>query len=256
MRKQTIDRLGIRILECTQRSTAEMFAHAASYRRPFASGGQGKGFQDAVILLSILDHLNTQPEWKGVLITNDAGFDGVEYQQFLPGFDGTRLRLSKLESIFDELFRPYFDETRVKPYRQLLAQADQLARNRSDELREYAARIITPEMFRPLPGDRVLQVDSLERLDVSSVDVPFPDTEDVLSDVRITINVMGTSKVRVVTDLAALRSLFGGLSLSTDPPTKEQEKQMSWRGVIEASGPVVDGVLREIRPESMTLEGM
>ena len=254
MNNHAIQRFGIHTVDYTHRSTAEMFGHATHYRRPFAAGGQGRGFQDAVILLSIVDNLNDSNELKGILITSDTDFNDAEYSSFASGFHIERLRVLKLEAVWEELFQPYFDETRTKPYRKLAAEADQLAKAKAEELRQFASRMITPDMLRPLLGDRVLQTGSLERFDVRSVDVPFPATDEVMSKVAIAIKVMGTFDARVVTGLALLRNLFGGISLSTDPPTREQNKKLHWLGVIEASGFLVDGTLREITPESLSIQ--
>lgn len=250
---ETIKRFRIQIVDFTKRSTMEMFAHATRYTRPFAPKGEGKGFQDAVILASVLDHLEAIAPSKAVLITKDGDFVNANYQAFVPTFEPERLRVIDLTTAFEELFHPYFDETRVKPYRKLLAEAEELTRADVNKLREFAASRLTPDMLRPQIGDRILQVLSVDTLDIRSVQVPFPEN-DTTTHIDISIRVMGTCSVRVLTDWSALRGLFGGMSLSTDPTPKEGEKKVSWLGLIEAKGSVVNGKLQKISLDSLAAD--
>jgi hypothetical protein len=248
-----IKHFDIHVIDFTRRSAQEVFGYATRYKRPFAPKGEGKGFQDAVILLSVLDHLETHAEVSGVLITKDLDLANLNYRSFAPKFEPARLRVLDLKAAFEELFHPYFDETRVKPYRKLQAEAEQLARAEIGKLREFAASRLTPDMLHTSVGDRILQIVSVDSLDLRTVQVPFPDN-DAVSEIDISIKVMGTCNVRVVTDLSALRSLFGGISVSTDPATREQEKKLSWFGLVEATGLVADGTLREITPRLLTAD--
>jgi hypothetical protein len=250
MAANAIETLGVSVVEFTRRSAEEIFGHATRYRRPFAAKSEGKGFQDAVILLSILDNLNQHPDLSAVFVTNDRDFDDVDCGVFVPGFHRDRFRVLDLDSCFDELYRPHFDETRVKPYRKLLQQADDLARSMVQNLRDFAIALLTPDMLSPLPGDRILRIESFDTFEVRFVQVPFPESNS-MSNVDIAIKVMATCNVRVVTDLAFIRSVFGGISTSTDPATRESNKNLTWLGLIEASGSIVDGSLRALTPKSV-----
>jgi hypothetical protein len=253
MAADAIRHFDIQVVDFTKRSTQEMFGYATRYVRPFAPKGEGKGFQDAVIAISVLDHLEGCSGATAVLISKDGDLANVNYQIFLPTFEQKRLRVIDLTTAFDELFYPYFDETRVKPYERLLADAQQLARADANKLREFVASRLTPDMLRTQIGDRILQIVAVDSLDLRSVQVPFPEN-DTITNVDISIKVTATCKVRVLTDLAALRGLFGGLSLSTEPNTREQESKLIWFGLIEARGTVVDGTLQEITPQFLTAD--
>jgi PIN domain len=54
---------------------------AVNERPPFAKEGKGKGFQDAVIYLSMLDHLGGTRE--AVFLSNDGGFERIDRVCFL-----------------------------------------------------------------------------------------------------------------------------------------------------------------------------
>lgn len=250
---KAIDTFGISVVEFTRRSTEEIFGHATRYRRPFAAKSEGKGFQDAVILLSILDYLSQHAGLSAVFVTKDGDFGDVDCGAFVPGFDRDRFRVLDLGACFDELYHPYFDETRVKPHRKLMAEADELARAMTAKLRDFAITLVTPDMLRPVLGDRISQIVSFDTFDVRSVQVPFPESSSV-SKVDVAIKVMTTCNVRVVTDLALLRSLVGGISTSTDPATRESNKKLTWLGLIEATGLFVDGSLRDLIPTRVTTD--
>ena len=58
---ETVARFEIEVVPYTRRSAEEFFGYATRYVLPFEKDEEGKGFQDAVILVSILDHLRRRP---------------------------------------------------------------------------------------------------------------------------------------------------------------------------------------------------
>lgn len=76
------------------------FQLATNYIMPFAKDGEGKGFQDSVILRSVLDHLQSHDKLKGILITRDEGMTQADACQFLPNFDKSKLRFTTLQEAF------------------------------------------------------------------------------------------------------------------------------------------------------------
>ncbi len=56
-RKQTLENYGIAVVPYSDRDAEFFFQRATRYVMPFEKEGEGKGFQDAVILQSVLDHL-------------------------------------------------------------------------------------------------------------------------------------------------------------------------------------------------------
>jgi predicted nucleic acid-binding protein len=247
-----IAHFGVTRVPFTRRSIEEVFAYAAQYVRPFAAKGEGKGFKDAVILLSILDHLRDRPDTNGVLVTNDSDFKEVDYRVFESTFSPDRLRVMNADEAFKDVFEPYFDETRVKPYRELMQTANTMVRARADELRAFVAAHLTADMLRRGPFDSVRQILSLDRLDVMSVDLPFPERDLAELEINIEIRVAAQCNALVLTDYRGLRALFGGVTNLGAESSKEEERILSWFGVVRASGTVVGGQLRNIAFQGLT----
>ncbi len=109
---------GIQRTPFTKRTVEEIFGFATKYLLPFAHNAEGKGFQDAVILLSILDHLNLSPGANAVFVTADTDFGGIDCASFVPDFVSHKLRVISFETSFEFLSKRYFEESVIKPYQQ------------------------------------------------------------------------------------------------------------------------------------------
>lgn len=84
--EETLKEYAIIRVPFTKRTTEEVFGFATKYILPFVLDAKGKGFQDVVILLSILDHLNGFPEAITIFISGDNDFNGVKFADFISGF--------------------------------------------------------------------------------------------------------------------------------------------------------------------------
>lgn len=237
---------GVQLVDFTQRPIREIFGYSSRYLRPFVAKGEGKGFKDAVILLSILDHLRANGDLAGVLVTNDGDFKEIDYGAFGATFPSARLRIIDLETAWKELFDPYFDETRVKPYRKLLDAASEVARERADDLRAFVGAHLTTDMTRPALGEMVREIRSVEGVEVLHVDVPFPDREPTDLEIDITIKVVAECRALVATDYQALRAFFSQTSLPPAPPV-ENERKLTWIGLVHATGLVAKGELKDMK---------
>src|SRR5690242_7514985 len=91
----------------TSRSSKEVFEYATRYVRPFSRNEEGKGFQDAIIFLSVLDHVRDHDDISGVLVSNDGDMKGLDYTVFARDLNAARLRVLGFDAAFEELFRPY-----------------------------------------------------------------------------------------------------------------------------------------------------
>jgi hypothetical protein len=242
----TVAASAISIISYTSTSLQQIFSLAAQYVRPFADKGEGKGFKDVVILLSIIEHLQRNPGKQGVLITNDGDFRNVDYARLAPAFDEQRLRISDLDSIWRELFEPHFDETRVKPYRQLLITLDTTVRHDVDHLQAFIASGLTADMLRPGIAETAQQMISIERVDVRSVDFPFPEAPlPSVGSIEFTIKVIVTCRAVVAVNLTLLRGLFGRTDTIPEP-ARIEEKAVPWFGSVDALVTEVAGELKRI----------
>lgn len=243
--KNTISYFGIETVPYTQRTTQEMFAFATRQLSPFAKDSEGKGFQDAVILVSVLDHLRDHPELRGALVTDDGDFAKLDYSAYISDFDATRLRVMKFDAVFRQLYRSHFNETRVKPYRRLLEAAEEFVKQRMNDVQNFVECRLTAEMIRPSFSDTVRSVGSIEQIQIRRVDFQFPEDEPINVELEITIKLLVTARGVVVTDFNMVRAFFGETDLPP-APVKEQEKKLSAFVMIRAVGEVVERELKNI----------
>lgn len=265
---ETLKEYAIIRVPFTKRPLESVFEFATKYVLPFVPDAKGKGFQDTVILLSILDHLNEFPEAATIFISADNDFKGVRFTDFLSSFDAKRLEIVKeLDAVFDRLWKPYFDETVIKPYRQEVENAKIAAQGILPELTTFIKSNLTEDMLKPGIGDRVLKILSVEDVRLLSVDTPLPKTSEPLNrTVTIQINVSADCKVVVSRDYSFLTSVFraygGDFPDQSEPPAPPEEVQikMNWSGGIEATADIVDTqfkniVLKAIVPQKPAFYG-
>ncbi len=251
---ETVKEYAIIRVPFAKRTLEEVFGLATRYILPFASDAKGRGFQDTVILLSILDHLNEFHEAQTIFISEDNDFNGVKYADFIPGFEAKRLQIVKtLDSVFQSLWRPYFEETVIKPYGQEVENAKTAAQAVIPRIAKFLEANLTKDMLKPGIGDQVLKILSVESVTVLSVDTPLPkDGEPLNRVVTIQINVSADCKVIASRDLSYLRSVFRAYSgASPDesdiaPPPKELEIELNWSGGVQATADVVDTQFKNI----------
>ncbi len=238
----------------TKRSLEEIFDFATKYVLPFVFDAKGKGFQDAVILLSILDHLNEFPEAAAIFISADNDFKGVRFTDFLSGFDAKRLEIVKeLDVVFSRLWKPYFDETVIKPYRQEVENAKTAVQGILSELKTFLKSHLTEDMLKSGIGEQVLKILSVEDVRLLSVDTPIPKTGEPLNrKVTIQINVSADCRVLVSRDYSFLRSVLRAYSGDSPdesdlpPPPEELELKVNWSGGIEATADIVDTQFKNV----------
>jgi hypothetical protein len=254
---------GITRTPFTNRTVEEVFGFGTKYFLPFAPKGEGKGFQDAVILLSILDHLAEFPNAKAVFISSDVDFKGVDFAHFIPRFDCKRLRVLELSKVFNELWEPYIHATFIKPYRREVESAQAAAKALIPELKQFVQSHLTEEMLSPGLGDTVLKILSIDDVWVSFVETPVPKTEESLDrSVTILIKLSATCTVLVKRDssyfnLGLLAGLYAAFPREqSDAPSRPEELQiqMTWSGGIAATADIVDSQFKNVVLQALVSE--
>ena len=197
----------------TSRPLVEVFDLATRYVMPFEESkkgkgrGEGKGFQDAVILSSILEHLKANPEISGALVTNDGPLLQVDVATFMPSCADIRLRVLTLDEVSESVIDKYMDEHIMKPWEEERQNALNVVTGMAPELYKFVQ-----EKLQDLPLSEIGVV-GLERLDkvlgVKSikplyVQTPMPDPAKPDRSVRMAI--------ALTVDLDAL-----GLRTQVDP---------------------------------------
>jgi len=253
------DKVGVVIKEyeitrtpLTPRTLEQIFAFATKYVPRFASKGKGKGFQDMVILCSILDHLNSHPYTRAVFVTADEGFKEARFGDLAPGLDPNRLRIvAKLETVFDSLWRPYFDETVIKPYRQEVENALSAAKALIPEITQFVRSHLTEDMLRPGLFDTVLKILSVDAVSVVSVDSPIPKEGALNRTTDIGIKVRAECRV-LIKRIVWFGIEEGGTALL---PSQELEQKIGWDGTVLATADIVDTQFQRIRFRSLAPKG-
>jgi hypothetical protein len=239
----------------TARTAEELFGFATIYVLPFTHKGEGKGFQDAVILLSILDYLNPSPSARAILITKDGDFKDPVFADFIPGFDKNRLRIERdLKPVSDSMWEPYINEAVLKPYGDEVINALTAVRGLQPELIEFVNKRLTKDMLKAGLGETILKVLSVEQVFPASVELPFPKVgEDRNRSVTMRINVSAKCEVLVSRDLSFLSDLFGLRhrrsspdEVDVPPLPEESETQIIWNGGVSATADFKNGEVSNI----------
>jgi hypothetical protein len=231
----------------TKRTVEETFGLATRYVLPFGDKAEGRGFQDAVILLSILDHLNSFSQAKAIFVTSDGDFKAVDFKKFLPGFDSTRLRIiDTLDAAVDLLWKPYVEETVLKPYEEEQKNALNAAKTLTPEISEFVKAHLTPDMLRPMLWDTVLRILAVTGVQVWAVDTPLPKPEVADRAVEILIKVSAVCRVRLERRFIGLKALVKPEAGDMPHPPEEIEESMSWTGGVKATANVANREFTDI----------
>jgi hypothetical protein len=258
-REEILKSLNIGVVPYPNCTVEFFFQRATNYAMPFEKDREGKGFQDAVILQSILEHLHSESELKGVLITRDGGMTQARIADFLPQLGTSRLRFATLDEAWDNLIHYHIDQKVIQPYHEELKNALAAVKKLDPELKDFLATHLTEPMLRAgelgAPAT-VLKLISVDSIDVSFVDTPVPDLDanpDRTVKILISISAQCTAVARKES-FGFFSSLFGGSEQasigSTSPPEVFQGKA-SWSGGIRATAKVVNRQFQEIVPEAV-----
>ena len=115
--------LKIEVIPFSSHGVQDFFDLAIHYQLPFEPGQEGKGFQDAVILASVLEHLSKNKDVSGVLITMDKVFEKVQRESFRKGYAELPLKVMPLETLWDLMYSKYWDENIEAPWKEERANA-------------------------------------------------------------------------------------------------------------------------------------
>jgi hypothetical protein len=257
IRKEALSTYGIGVIPYPNRTADFFFQRATNYVMPFEKDGEGKGFQDAVILQSVLEHLHSNGNLKGILITMDGGMKQARIREFLPEFDASKLRFTTLDEAWNSLFEYHFDQTVVQPWAEERKNALTAVEALAPVWKEFLATHLTESMLRaggfgqPTTVVKLISVDSVN---VTYVDTPIPDLNAAPDrPVKILIKLSGECTAIVRKEHFSFFSEIIGDGQPTSQPEIVQEKA-SWSGGIRATANVVSRQFQDIFPESIVLE--
>lgn len=261
MQDETMRRFEVGIIPFGTKSVEEFFGLATRYIRPFKDGGQGSGFQDAVILQSVLEHLHPDENRKGIFITQDAVLKKTSLEAFFPGFGVDRIEFIELETVRERLVRSHVESHMIAPWREEMKNALRAAEANKRVWQEFLAGALKESMLRGTSGFgtsvTVLKLISVDSITIRSVDTPIPEPGES-PDRNVTVSVEATA------DCTALlrRERFDFLAWFSDTPRIERppeppeivEGKVHWAGKIRATADVAGRQFSNFRPEEIEPE--
>jgi PIN domain len=192
----------------TELSSKEMFSLASRCALPSEFEQGGKGFQDAVILSSVLQHLKSSAELTGILVTADSVFNNAQFADFDAGIPDERLRFLDLGHALGALWEPHWDETVTKPYAVERVNAKSAAELAIPILKEFISSRLTESMLKAGAFGKVLKLSKISEVNVMYVQTPLPDPAQPDRQVRIAIAVSAECTAIVEKDYRYLYSSF------------------------------------------------
>lgn len=239
----------IHVCPFTNVSAQGMFNLAVRYADPFELDQEGKGFQDAVILSSVLQHLKANPELKGIFVTADDGFLTAAVADYEAGISVERFRVHDLDRIYSLLWEPYWDETVTKPYAIERENARLAAKAAIPMLKEFIAAHLSESMLNVEAFSKALKLLAVGEVKVMYVQTPLPKPEQPDRHIRLAIGVSAECTAVVEKDYSYVHTF---LKAQGEPPKPvEAEEKISWLGGVEVTADVVGRKLENLTPISL-----
>ena len=258
-RKQAIEKYGVQIIPYPAKSAEFFFQRATRYVAPFEKEGEGKGFQDSVILQSVLELLQADSQLKGLFLTKDSGMKQARIGDYVPDFDLSRLHFSTLDDAWDHLFHFNFDQTVVQPWAEERKNALTAARALELQLKDFLTANLTESMLGAGGfgySATVIKLISVDSVDVSFVETPIPglyEHPDRAVKIAISLSAQCTALVKKepISFFGAILGNYNNeYTLPPAPPEIAQERA-SWSGGILASAKIIDHNFVDVFLESL-----
>lgn len=170
--QELLEKYKIVIAPTTSRSTEVLYQLALARVPPFAD--KGTGFKDAVILFSVIEHLDRCPlEKAAILVTKDGDFDDKALEKVASGLSG-RLRITRsldevtkaLDAVLEMMMRATWELDREQARKALEAHSEAIAAF-------VAETVVFTE--RDISGfGRVLEIRALHTRMIRDVKTPLP----------------------------------------------------------------------------------
>jgi hypothetical protein len=225
---------GILTIPMTTRPLSEFFDMAIRYETPFVSdkSKKGKGFQDAVVLASVLEHLIANPQLSGLLVTDDEVFSKVDVARFMPSCAEVRLKVLSFEQTFTALYDSFWDQHVKRPYEEERQNAKEAVEGMKPEIIAFLQSNMDEAALKEGSSQAALKLLSIDNVEVSYVNTPLPIPGKQERSARIAIALLVRCRVLVGKDF---NLWYGIISAKTYPSSEEfSEADLTWLGGIEA----------------------
>lgn len=178
------ERFNLHTIPLTTKSLEDAFEQAIMHNPPFNE--KGCGFQDAVIFLSVVDHLKQAENKSGAFVSKDGIFaEGEKALQSLAASEGIRITLFKtLDDLYAELEREvqliireqvHKDvDKKIEEWKQDQQVASESLTNHLTQIKDFIADNL--EISRSIFAlGRILEVRGITRAEIKNVSTPLPE---------------------------------------------------------------------------------
>lgn len=231
----------------TTRPLSEFLDLAIRYEPPFVSdkSRKGKGFQDAIVLASVLEHLKANPQLSGLLVTNDEVFSKVDVTRFMPSCAQVTLKVLPIEQTFDAVYDGYWDQHVKQPWKEERHSAKEAVEAMEPQLRAFLQSNMDEAALKAGGSQSALKLLSINKIEISYVNTPLPIPGRPDRPARIAIGVHANCRARVTKDYDFWSRVVSGKLYS--PAEDPSEADITWLGGIEATAEIKDHKFGDIK---------
>ena len=163
-----------------------------------------------------------------------------------------------MDTVWKELFHPYFDETVLKPWEEERRNALSAAKALASELKSFLTSHLSESMLKTSGWfATVVKLLSVDVVQVDSVDTPIPNmhqSADRKVEFTIAVSADCTAVVRKSSFYMALLGISEENVKTQPAPPEEVEEKISWSGGIRATADVINRQFQNIAPQSLVSE--
>lgn len=231
------------VVPCTVRPSRDFFHLAVNYVRPFVEArnergrsGAGRGFQDAVILSSVLEHAASNHFKHAAFITSDSGFENFEVQKFFPETAHIQLDVCSLDKVYSKMVAFWWNVDVEQPWQLEQDNALIAAKQNKEILRRFVEANIYPGLFPE--GSGIESVISVDSIDVMYVQTPVPPPRAPDREVKMAVAISAQCRVVRSATTHSYPVLLSQTLFREAGKASSVETTWLWRGGIEVNSTI------------------
>ena len=217
---------GISEVPLTTRPLTDIFTMACLRQPPFRDKGVDAGFKDAVIFLSIIDHLMGTDE-VGALVSVDGIFRDAKIVEFGRNAGARLMIYSSVEAVYDAM-KQEFQEIEKRTWDLRTENVRRRLTLKLEAIQKFIEeRLQIPEWGLVGPA-RLLAVPHVEVLEIRQIRLPSPEEADKVEQIRFSFDVGAKLHARFEKmELPKPRWVKVGDEGSTDDPESFGQVQLA-----------------------------
>jgi len=239
----------------TARNIDEVFKFAVQHHAPFAK--EDKGFKDAIIYLSVIDHLAETPSVAGAFVSADKIFRDSRVGELAKSTGVSLPTYSNTDELYNELMS-WLEGAMKAEWEKDKQQAEEAMKQRIEDIEKFLLETLEFSENEIGLGRRLVVVQGLKVKGIRNVKTP-PLTERIENepvkisfDTQLEVNVI-TERLYVAPPPSRVKvgeqaQGFSGLTLSQVLSEPRQEEQvMPWIAEVEGVSPPGDSEYKAVQ---------